>query len=86
MEHMEDKIRRKLAENLSPSQLEVINQSHLHSGHSGDDGSGESHFHVKVASELLSGLSRVEAQRQIYAILADEMKTGIHALSISIIR
>lgn len=83
---MEDKIRRKLAENLNPSQLEITNQSHLHAGHSGDDGSGESHFHVRVESNALSGLSRIEAQRRIYAILAEEMKSGIHALSISIIR
>ena len=80
---MEDVIRRKLAESLNPSVLEVVNESHLHAGHAGDNGTGESHFRVKVVSSAFAGLSRVEAQRSIYLILQNEMKNGIHALSIN---
>ncbi|HAD16531.1 MAG TPA: BolA family transcriptional regulator, partial [Erythrobacter sp.] len=35
-----------LKEAFSPTRLEVINDSAKHSGHAGDDGSGESHFTV----------------------------------------
>lgn len=80
---MEEIIRRKLAESLNPSVLEVINESHLHAGHAGDDGSGETHFRVKVVSTAFSGMTRVEMQRLVYKILEMEMRIGIHALSIN---
>lgn len=80
---MEATIRRKLEESLKPSRLEVVNESHLHQGHSGDDGSGESHFRVMVVSPVFAGLTRVAAQRKVYEILQDEMQNQIHALSIS---
>jgi BolA protein len=80
---MEEIIRRKLAESLNPSVLEVVNESHLHAGHAGDNGSGETHFRVKVVSAAFSGMSRVEMQRLVYKILEMEMRIGIHALSIN---
>jgi BolA protein len=80
---MEETIRRKLAESLNPSVLEVVNESHLHAGHAGDDGSGETHFRVKVVSAAFSGMTRVEMQRLVYEILKMEMGIGIHALSIN---
>jgi BolA protein len=80
---MEETIRRKLAESLNPSVLEVVNESHLHAGHAGDDGSGETHFRVKVVSAAFSSMTRVEMQRLVYEILKMEMGIGIHALSIN---
>ena len=80
---MEEKIRRKLSEALNPSVLEVVNESHLHQGHAGDNGTGESHFRVKVVSPAFAGLSRVEAQRLVYKALGEELENGIHALSIN---
>jgi BolA protein len=84
MAKMEDTIREKLTKALNPTHLDVINESHLHAGHAGDNGSGQSHFRVVVVSDSLRGLGRVAAQRKIYEILDDEMRSGIHALSISI--
>lgn len=82
---MSDIIRQKLQAALNPGLLDVINESHLHIGHAGDNGTGDSHFRVRVAAASLSGLSRVAAQRQIYDILSEEMKNGIHALSINVL-
>ena len=79
---MEETIRRKLTEALNPSLLEVVNESHLHKGHAGDDGSGESHFRVMVVAEAFAGLSRVDAHRLVCKVLEKELKNGIHALSI----
>ena len=83
MTAMEDIIRQKLTESLTPTRLEIINESHLHAGHAGDDGSGESHFRVLIVSKRFAGLTRVAAQRLVYGVLTDELKNGIHALSIS---
>ena len=76
-------IENKLHDALEPSFLEVRNESHLHAGHAGDDGSGESHFCLVIASDKFKGLSRVNKERIIYDVLVNEMKI-IHALSIQI--
>lgn len=82
---MEEKIRQKLLEKASPTHLVVENQSHLHAGHAGDDGSGESHFHVEIWSDTFEQMSRVERERFIYKVLSDEMRF-IHALGVTIKR
>jgi BolA protein len=72
----------RLSENLTPSRLEVINDSRHHAGHMGDDGTGESHFTVIVESERFVGLSRVARQRLVNQALADLLSSRIHALAI----
>ena len=65
-----------------PSRLQVINDSSSHSGHSGDDGSGESHFTVVVESTAFRGKSRVERQRLVNRALGDIPGGRVHALAI----
>lgn len=67
---------------LDPAHLEVINDSHHHAGHMGDDGTGESHWTVVVESAAFAGQSRVQRQRLINNALADLLATRIHALAI----
>ena len=83
---MENRIRTSLVKVLNPERLEVINQSHLHAGHAGDDGSGQTHFKLIVASYQLSKLSRLEAQRKINNIIRPLYDEGLHALQIKLIR
>jgi BolA protein len=82
-----DSIRRKLTAAFAPQSLEVVDGSHRHAGHAGatrDDGSqGETHFHVRLVSAAFDRVSRVERQRRVYAVLADELKGPVHALSVS---
>ena len=78
---MQEQIEKRLRENFDPCDLKVVNESGLHLGHAGDDGSGESHFALSIVSNEFTGRSRVECQRMIYAALRDEMQI-IHALSI----
>ena len=72
----------RLASALDPTHLEVINDSHHHAGHMGDDGTGESHWTVVVESPAFEGLNRVQRQRLINTALADLLATRIHALAI----
>ncbi len=72
----------RLIEALAPTHLEVVNESALHAGHAGDDGTGETHFRVEIESEALVGVSRVERQRRVNRALADLLATRIHALAI----
>lgn len=75
-------IEQKLTESLSPESLEVINESHLHSGHSGSPGTGESHFRVKIVSSEFIGKSRLQIHQMINKLLGEQLKDKIHALAI----
>jgi BolA family transcriptional regulator, general stress-responsive regulator len=76
-------IEQKLTAALQPERLEVINESHLHAGHQAHfDGTGESHFRVRIVSEAFTGKSRLERHRVINGILAEELKAEIHALAV----
>lgn len=66
----------------APDALAVINDSAKHSGHSGDDGSGESHFTVEIESAAFAGVSRVQRQRMVNAALGDLPGQRVHALAI----
>lgn len=81
---MENTIQTKLVQALRPSHMRIVNQSHLHQGHAGDNGSGESHFLVEVVADSFSGLSRVARQRMIYNLLDEELKGRLHALSLKL--
>ena len=66
-----------------PVTLRVDNVSWQHAGHSGDDGTGETHFEVAVTSAAFAGLPRVARQRLVNRALADLIAPGgIHALAI----
>lgn len=66
----------------APTQLDVINDSAKHRGHSGDDGSGESHFTVVIESAAFAGVSRLQRQRMVNAALGDIPGQRVHAMAI----
>ena len=76
-----ERIEHKLHERLEATHVEVIDESHLHAGHAGA-ASGGGHFRALVVSPRFAGLSMLEAQRLVYAALAEEMGGEIHALSV----
>ena len=78
-----DQIRQKLSANFAPEELVVVDESARHAGHSGARPGGETHFDVRIVSRSFDGASRIERQRRIYAVLAEEMKNQIHALSLT---
>jgi len=79
---MKQRIENKIKENINVSSLNVVNNSNLHKGHSGDDGSGETHFCVEVTSKDFDGLSRIQKHQKINKVLKDEFENGLHALEI----
>jgi BolA protein len=79
---MKQRIEKVLQENLKPEFLEVKNNSHLHSGHTGDNGTNETHFAIEILAEELRGLSAVNAHRKINSLVKEEFVNGLHALEI----
>jgi BolA protein len=78
-----DALQARLQELLAPTQLEVLDESSMHAGHAGADGSGfGTHFRVRIASPLFAGRSRVARHRLVYDALQDFVERGLHALAI----
>jgi len=67
---------------LSPTRLELEDQSDQHIDHAGHDPRGESHFALIIESAAFAGLGRVERQRKVYAALGELMRERVHALTI----
>ncbi len=86
MEDMTGPVAREITERLnaalSPTLLDVINDSAHHHGHAGHDGSGESHFTVVIESAAFAGQSRLQRQRLVLAALGDLPGQRVHALAI----
>lgn len=78
-----DTIRGKLEQTLTPTALEVEDESAKHAGHAGARPEGETHFRVAVVAAAFDGKSRVDRQRMVYDILKEELATRVHALALS---
>ena len=81
-----DRIIKKISDNVDFEELEVLNNSHLHKGHSGDDGTLETHYKITIKSDYLNNLSKVNAHKQINKAVKDEFDSGLHALEIKLVR
>ena len=73
---------RRLDSALSPTSIDLTDDSEQHRGHGGYNPEGESHFTLRIESPAFAGKNRVERQRMIYAALGDLMHARVHALSI----
>ena len=85
-----DRIRRTLEDALSPTALDVVDESHKHAGHAhraarpgAATGTSETHFAIAVTSRAFAGKSRIDRHRIVNALLAGEMgPEKVHALAI----
>lgn len=62
----------------------MVNESHRHAGHAGDDGSGESHFRVAIRATAFDGQTRIARHRAVHAAIGPELMGRIHALALEI--
>jgi BolA protein len=65
---------------LSPSHLDIEDDSHLHAGHAGN--TGGSHFTITIVSQKFEGLSLLKRHRLVYDAVGALLEKDIHALSI----
>lgn len=76
-------MQRRLAEKLSPTHLEVLDESADHAGHVGANGTGfGTHFRVRIASPFFTGRTRVARHRLVYDALRVFIDNGAHAIAI----
>lgn len=77
---LQERIESKLQGALAPEQLTVENESHRHAVKPGS----ETHFKVLVVSKSFLGQNAVARHRAVYGTLAEELKDGVHALSLDL--
>ena len=74
-----------LAQRLTPTALEVLDESWQHEGHAGANGTGfGTHFRVRISSPFFTGKPRVAQHRLVYDALQNFTDAGLHALAIEI--
>jgi len=78
MKPVEQQIVSKLIDEFAPNYLQVVNESHQHNVPSGS----ESHFKVILVSDVFVGKRQVQRHQMIYAVLAQELSSGVHALAL----
>ena len=71
-----------LTQAFAPTRLAIINDSAKHSGHMGDDGSGESHFTIEIDAAAFADMNRLARQRAVIAVLGDIVGQRVHAVAI----
>ena len=79
-----DQINAALEGAFAPTSLQVVNESHLHGGHAGDDGSGESHWRVVISAPAFGGMTRIERHRAVHAALGPGLIGRLHALALEV--
>ena len=65
---------------LSPSYLDVVDESHLHRGHR--EAKNGAHYRVTIASPRFAGVSPLHRHRMVFAAVGDLAAAGVHALSV----
>jgi BolA family transcriptional regulator, general stress-responsive regulator len=71
---------------LTPTQLQVIDESADHAGHVGASAEGfGTHVRVRIASPAFAGKTRVAKHRLVYDAMQNFIDQGLHALAIDII-
>jgi len=73
-----ERIREQLQPALSPTHLEVTDESRMHNVPAG----AESHFKVVVVSESFAEHSLVARHRLVNKALQEEFESGLHALAL----
>ena len=76
-------MRERLEANLSPSHLEIIDDSAQHRGHAPAE-SGAGYYTLIIGSEQFQGKPSIACHRLIYTALGNLMDHEIHALRIQL--
>ncbi|MCX7559370.1 BolA family transcriptional regulator [Sulfitobacter sp. F26204] len=69
---------------LAPRELDVVDDSESHRGHSGFQEGGESHFNLRIRASAFKGMSRIARHRAVHAALGPDLIGRIHALALDL--
>ncbi|KRO61016.1 MAG: BolA family transcriptional regulator [Pelagibacteraceae bacterium BACL5 MAG-120705-bin12] len=76
-------IKKKIVNQFVVDSIDIEDKSFLHKNHSGNQ-SGKYHLKIKIKSDQLKNLSKIESTKKIYKTLDEEMNKFIHSIQILI--
>ena len=76
-------IKEKINKKINPENIILIDNSSLHTKHKAFD-PNKLHIKIIIKSKKLKKMKRIDAHKEIFSIIKDEMKNKIHALEIEI--
>ena len=74
-------VKKKILENNLIDDLEIEDKSYLHKDHKGNQ-SNKFHLKLKIKSNSLKNMNRIESNKIIYKLIDKEMNEHIHSLQI----
>ena len=74
-------VKKKILDNKLIKEVELEDKSFLHKKHTNND-PNKFHIKLRIKSEILKSMSRIESNKIIFKILDKEMKNYIHSLQI----
>lgn len=83
-ERMAARIEAALASAFRVAELVVEDESESHRGHAGWREGGETHFHVRLTSPDLAGMTRLGRHRAVHGALGADLIGRIHALRLTL--
>ena len=78
-----EEIKEKINKKINPENIILIDNSSLHSKHKSFN-PGKFHIKIIIRSKKLKSMNKIEAHKEIFSILKNEMNNKIHALEIEI--
>ena len=76
-------VKKKLKKNINIENILIEDKTFLHKNHAGHE-NNKFHLKIRIESEELKKLNKIESNKKIYKILDAELKNHIHSLQISI--
>ena len=76
-------VKKKLKKNINIENILIEDKTFLHKNHAGHE-NNKFHLKIKIESEELKKLNKIDSNKKIYKILDEELKNHIHSLQISI--
>ena len=76
-------IKKKLSDQINIQNIEIEDKSFLHKNHKGNQ-EGKYHLKLKIVSDELKNMNRIESNKKIYKVLNKELKETIHSIQIQL--
>ena len=76
-------VKKKLKKNINIETILIEDKTFLHKNHAGHE-NNKFHLKIRIESDELKKLNKIESNKKIYKILDAEIKKYIHSLQISI--
>jgi len=78
-----EEVKEKINKKINPENIILIDNSNLHTKHKSFD-INKFHLKIIIKSKKLKAMNKIEAHKEIFSILKNEMSNKIHALEIEI--